>query len=248
VAKKNPKNVERRAMVEKMRQEQARKERMRSMTILGISVLVVVGLLVAALIPYLNDRREKNEIANTKVENLGSKASAASCDDVITEVPEGTEASGTPGNHVDAGTKIDYAYAPPAFGPHWGNFLTGPEIRSFYTPDDRPELERMVHSLEHGHTFIWYDETVKAGSQAYEDLEAIAEKYSDSTTYVNIVPWKSTDGDPFPDGKHVAMSHWTADGDKQTGVWQYCAEPSGEAIKSFVTEYPATNAPEPGGA
>jgi hypothetical protein len=246
VAKKNPKNVERRAMVEKMRQEQARKERMRSMTILGVCVLIVVGLLAAALIPYINDKREQSKIANTKVENLGAKASSASCDEVITKEPKDTEKSGTPGNHVATGTKITYAYAPPAFGPHWPNYLTGPEIRDFYSPDDRPELERMVHSLEHGHTFIWYDDTIKSGSDEYKDLQAIADKYSDSTTYVNVVPWKSTDGDAFPDGKHIALTHWTADGDKQTGVWQYCGKPSGEVIKSFVKKYPSTNAPEAG--
>ena len=245
MAKKNPKNVERRAMVEQMRKEQARKERTRSMLILGVCVLLVVGLLSAALIPYLNDKREKDRIAGLDIEKLGATTSAASCDDVTTKTPEGTEASGTAGNHVQTGTKITYSTAPPAYGQHWPNYLTGPEIRNFYTPDDRPELERMVHSLEHGHTFLWYDDTIKAGSDEYKDLEAIAQKFDDDP-YFNIVPWKSTDGGAFPSGKHVALTHWTADGDKQAGVWQYCGKPSGEAIKSFVKKYPPSNAPEAG--
>lgn len=180
------------------------------------------------------------------MEKIGATGSAAACDKVITKEPTGTERSGAGGNHVATGTKITYQEAPPAFGQHWPNFLTGSEIRNFYSPDDRPELERVVHSLEHGHTLIWYDDTIKDGSQEYKDLQAIAQKYSDSTTYVNILPWKATDGGAFPDGKHVALTHWAASGDKQTGVWQYCGKPSGSVIKTFVKDYPNTDAPEPG--
>ena len=32
--------------------------------------------------------------------------------------------------------------------------------RKFYTEDDRPELEALVHNLEHGYTILWYDETI----------------------------------------------------------------------------------------
>lgn len=246
MAKKNPKNVERRAMVEKMRQEQARKERMRSMAILGVSVVAVIGLLAAALIPYLKDKKEQSDVAGTPVDKIGVSASAAACNDVIKKKPTGTEKSGSNGNHVAVGTKITYAEAPPAFGQHWPNFLTTAEIRNFYSPDDRPEVERMVHSLEHGHTLIWYDDTIKSGSDEYKDLEAIAQKYANTTTYVNILPWKTTDGAAFPDGKHVALTHWAGSGDNQEGVWQYCGKPSGAVIKQFVKDYPNTDSPEPG--
>lgn len=246
MAKKNPKNTERRAMVEKMRQEQARKERIRSMSILGVSVVIVLGLLAAALIPYIKNKREQDKIAGTDIGSIGPKSAAAACDAVTKKDPTGTERSGANGNHVATGTKITYKDAPPAFGQHWPNYLTGSEIRNFYSPADRPELERVVHSLEHGHTLIWYDDTIKDGSQEYKDLQDIAVKYSNSTTYVNIVPWLPTDGGTFPSGKHVALTHWTADGDKQTGVWEYCGKPSGDAIKKFVKDYPNTDAPEPG--
>jgi hypothetical protein len=246
VAKKNPKNAERKALVEKMRQEQARKERQRSMLILGACIVVVAGLLASALIPYINDRRHEAAVKRTDIDKIGAQASAAACDKVITKTPTGTQASGTPGNHVATGTKITYPDAPPAFGQHWPNFLTGPEIRNFYSPSDRPELERLVHSLEHGHTLIWYDDTNKPGSKEYKDLQAIATKYESTTTYVNIVPWKSTDGGTFPSGKHVALTHWTSKDGKQAGVWQYCGKPSGSVIKKFVNDYPSSNAPEAG--
>jgi hypothetical protein len=238
VAKKNPKDIERRALVEKMRQEQARKEKRRSLLILGGCIVVVLGLLTAALIPYLKDQADKNEIKNTELAKLGVSRSAADCDPIKTESAEGS------GDHKATGTSIPYDEAPPAFGPHWPNFLQGSEIRNMYTPEDRPELERMVHSLEHGHTFLWYDDTIKAGSQEYKDLEAMATKLADNPWF-NIVPWKSSDGDPFPEGKHVALTHWTGP-DKQTGVWEYCGKPSGEVVAEFDEKYTKDNAPEPG--
>ena len=35
------------------------------------------------------------------------------------------------------------------------------------------------------------------------------------------------------------------DAKKQQGVWQYCSEPSGEALEAFMKEYPYYDAPEP---
>lgn len=240
MAKKNPKEQERRALVEKMRSEQARKEKRRSMLILGACIVVVLGLLSAALVPYLKDRNERAEIDRAAIEDLGVTKALADCGEEITKSAEGS------GDHQAIGTSIDYPDAPPAFGPHWPNFLQGAEIRNFYTPDDRPEVERIVHSLEHGHTLVWYDDTITEGSEGYEDLRDIATKLSDNP-YVNILPWKSTDGEAFPDGKHVAMTHWTGPED-QKGVWQYCGKPSGEAIADFDEKYPSDDAPEPGAA
>jgi hypothetical protein len=254
VAKKTQKEIDRRAAVEKMRQDQARQERRRSMLILGGCVVVVLGLLAAALVPYLKDKREQDRIAGTPIEKIGVTAKSAGCNAVETKTPTGAEASGARpdgkgegGNHVATGLPIKYKQAPPAFGQHWPNYLGPTELRAFYTPEDRPQVERLVHSLEHGHTLIWYDDTIAAGTKAYKDLQAIADKYSARTPYVNIAPWTAADGGEFPSGTHVALTHWTMDGDDQKGVWQYCGKPSGEVIKSFVKDYPSTNAPEPGG-
>jgi len=246
VVKKNAKSTERHALVEQMRVEQARKERMRSLAILGGCVLIVVGLLGVAVFKYVQDQRDSERLENLAIENLGVTAAAAECDQIITKEPTGTNRSGVDGNHVDIGTPITYPDSPPAFGPHWPNFLTGTEIRNFYSPADRPELQRVVHSLEHGHTLIWYDDTITQGSTSYKDLEAIAEKYDGTTTYVNILPWKSADGPALPDGKHVVLTHWAGSGDDQKGIWEYCGKPSGAVIKDFVITYPNTDSPEPG--
>lgn len=238
MAKKNPKNNERRALVEQMRQDQARKERRRSMLILGGCIFVVVGLLAAALIPYLQDKADKNKLAKAKIASIGVKKALADCDDVTTKSAEGS------GDHKTIGVPLSYPDTPPAFGPHWPNFPQGSEIRTFYSPTDRPEKERLVHSLEHGHTILWYDDTITPGSKEYKDLEAIASKF-ESDGYFMTAPWTEADGGTFPEGKHLALTHWTGP-EKQTGVWQYCAKPSGEAVQDFTEKYTPENSPEPG--
>lgn len=237
---KNARNNDRKARAEEARKQSQRQERLRSMLIIGLAVVIVAGLLTAALIPYIKDQRAKSKLAALPIAALGASPAAAACDPVKTE-----DASGN-GDHVQVGTPITYPDNPPAFGKHWGNFLVGSEIRNFYSPSDRPEVERLVHSLEHGHTIVWYDDSIKPGTSAYQDLKDIAEKV-DPSAYLMVAPWTGSDGGAFPDGKHVALTHWTGPS-KQTGVWEYCSQPSGTVIKDFLNTYPPTDAPEPGAA
>jgi hypothetical protein len=241
VAKKTSRDNERRAIAEQLRKEQARKEKRRSLLILGACIVVVLGLLAAALIPYVRQVREDNRIKGTALTEIGPAASAAACDPVKRDKATGSA------EHVPPPQEIEYPQAPPASGPHWGNFLQGSEIRQFYSVDDRPEIERLVHSLEHGHTILWYDDTVKSGTDAYQDIRAMAEKFEYPDDYFIAAPWTGDDGDPFPEGKHVAITHWTGP-DNQEAVTQYCAAPSGEAVGEFMKEFPKDNAPEPGAA
>ena len=107
--------------------EQARKERTRSLAILGVCSVIVIGLLTAAVIPYLKQQHEKNKIAGTPSQDrrlgLGGRVLARS---------RPRRATGSR-QHVTIGQKINYPDAPPAFGKHWGNFLQGSEMRTFYT-------------------------------------------------------------------------------------------------------------------
>ncbi len=237
MAKKNERD-DRRAIAEQMRKEQQRKERRRSLLILGACVLVVAVLLGSAVFVYVKDNREKDKLAGKPVEKIGATAAAAGCDPV-----KKADANGS-GQHLNPPKKITYEQAPPAFGPHWPNYLQGSELRSFYTESDRPEIERLVHSLEHGHTIIWYDATVKPGTQAYKDVQAIAGKYDAETEKVMAAPWNESDGGSFPSGKHIGLTHWTGP-DNQKGITQYCELPSGAVVKKFVKDYPANSAPEP---
>jgi hypothetical protein len=241
VAKKSAREVERRARVEQMRREQARKERTRSLAILGGCIVVVVALLAAALIPYIKDQREKSRLANAKLSDIGVSASAAKCQDIKTEkntLPLQKDKT----YHVPTGTSVNYRDTPPAFGYHWANFLSGAEIRTFYSRGDRPEVERLVHSEEHGHTILWYDDSIKGGSKEYEQIQQLGDKLG-LGSYFMAAPWTAKDGGSFPSGMHVALTHWTG---KNEGVTQFCAAPSGTVVGDFVKKYPKADSTEPG--
>lgn len=121
----------------------------------------------------------------------------------------------------------------------------GAEIKNFYS-DDRPEVERLVHSLEHGYTILWYDETAAADSATMSDLEALADRFPVGDRLI-IAPWTAEDGDAFPDGTPLALTHWTGPSNQQ-GIWQFCGKVSGDVVSDFMKEFPAGNAPEPGAA
>ena len=237
MAKKNARENERRALAEQMRRDQARKERTRSIAVLGVCVVIVIALLhggpKAALRQAPSDAQSRVEA--TPLAQIGATTAAASCSPVTTKAANGNDV------HLPIGTKIDYPDAPPAFGKHWGNFLQGSEIRNFYTTQDRPPLERLVHSLEHGHTILWYDDTVRPGTPAYTEIQQIADKLP-ASAYFMSAPWTSADGAAFPSGKHVAFTHWTGP-DNQRGATQYCGAPSGQALTSSCS-LPRYDAPE----
>jgi hypothetical protein len=235
------KNSDRKAIAEKLRRDQQRKERQRSLVILGACGVLVIGLLAAAVIPYVKHQRELNKIQGTALSKIGVAKSVASCDPVKTKSADGS------GQHVTPPQPITYPDAPPAFGKHWGNFLTGSEIKSFYSRSDRPEIERLVHSLEHGHTILWYDDTVKQGTKAYQQVQQIADKFSADDYFMSAPYETKLDGGTFPSGKHIALTHWTGPQNQQ-GVWEYCGKPSGEVVKAFTDKYTKDNAPEPGAA
>ncbi len=228
----------RREKLEALRREQQRSERRRTTLFVGIAVVVGLGLITAAAMPlirgWLDDPNRRGW------EDFGVSASAASCDAVIEDEQSGSF------DHRQDGERIDYASAPPTSGPHYP--VPAPFARKFYTPDDSPEIERLVHNLEHGYTILWYNPAVldeqqqtlrdlaTKVTQAEELREQVAGKFV-------VAPWDSERGE-FPDGKSFALTHWGA----QQGFRQYCGELSGEAVRDFVTAHPFNDSPEPNAA
>jgi hypothetical protein len=247
VAKGKSQKNERQAKIDAIRGQQKSAEKRRGLMIVG--VCVVVALLIVAYPVYniLTERQELSQFEDLELASIGEPASA--CQDVETK-----EASGN-AEHVATNEQVTYDQSPPAYGPHWNEFGVAPAPfeRKFYTAEDRPELESLVHNLEHGYTILWYDETIAGDEEALLEVEGLARKFSDSDNQRSkfiAVPWTSEDGEAFPDDQHVAFSHWSigADGDpsgEQTGVWQYCSAVSGEALETFMTDYPYTDSPEP---
>ncbi len=253
---KTSKDRDRAARVEQMRRETARAERRRTLVVVAICGVVALAIIAATGWKLISDRQRAQEVAGTALGELGPSADQAGCTAVSTKPAEGSA------QHLD-GQDIDYPDSPPAFGAHWGNpaeFMT-----KFYTAEDRPEVERLVHNLEHGYTVLWYDDTVSGDD--LQAIENIAEKFDVGTVDVTdqaeadkydaakfiAAPWMPSDGDAFPDGAHVAMTRWALTGEDAAegqglGATEYCERPSGTAVDDFMTDYPASNAPEPGAA
>ena len=112
------------------------------------------------------DKRQFNDLA---IADVGSAASV--CGDITKKTAEGNN------DHVPATQQVTYKDAPPAFGAHWNEagLAPAPMERKLYT-DDRPELESLVHNLEHGYTILWYDETIAGDDDQMLELRALADK------------------------------------------------------------------------
>jgi hypothetical protein len=243
VAKPSSKK-DRRAVVDQMRREQERAEKRRTLAV--IAAASTVGLVIVGLATYslIANSREQSALANEDLTSLGVAAGAAGCTE-----PKVEKASGS-ADHREIGADLPYTDSPPATGPHYPTWA--PMERKFYTTRDRPELGYLVHNLEHGYSILWYDQTVADDDKLLADVEAIAGKFSgeDFENKFIAAPWTSEDGDPFPGGAHVALTHWSMGGTNgnakgQHGITQYCAKPSGEVVATFVEDYPYTDSPEP---
>jgi hypothetical protein len=248
VAKKTVKS-DRQAVIDEIRKKQKGADRRRGFAIVGVCSLIAVVILGLAVYPIIKRNMDLREFNDLKVEEIGAAASV--CQDIITEPSNGAA------DHVDETQQVEYTDAPPTFGSHWNVAGLAPATfeRKFYTSNDRPELEALVHNLEHGYTILWYDETAAGDDDMLNTIEGIAEKFSTDDDNFRLkfiaAPWTSEDGEDFPDDQHIALTHWSAGGNgetdtsKQVGVWQYCSEPSGAALKSFMDDYPYTDSPEP---
>lgn len=249
---RNAERNARRERIEQLRKESQRAERRR--TLIVVAFCVVIALVIVSLTGWSlwREREEDQELAGIDLDAIGVSADAAACAGVETAPGEGQ------GEHVPT-EPVEYTDTPPAFGPH--RPTPAQFGRKFYTSDDRPEVEELVHNLEHGYTILWYDETVADDAEQLGAVEDIAAKFDGSADPGTAeyeegkfiaAPWTGDDGGEFPDGTHVALTHWAAEGDdalpeEGMGVWNYCEAPSGEVVADFMSEYPAENAMEVGG-
>ncbi|WP_188113372.1 DUF3105 domain-containing protein [Nocardioides humilatus] len=237
---------ERQKVIEDIRRKQKSADKRQGRIILGVCLTIAAAIVIAAAYNPVRTWIEQRKYNGEALSSIGGPAS--SCGETITK-----DATGS-GDHRATGEQITYDDAPPAFGPHWneGGVAPVPMEDRFYTKDSRPELEALVHNLEHGFTILWYDETAADDSTMLGEIKAIAKKLSVSDTNNRLafkaVPWTKDDGKAFPKGQHIAFTHWDADKDdttKSEGVWQYCSEPSGAALETFMKEHPYYASPEP---
>jgi hypothetical protein len=204
----------------------------------GLVVAVVVGL-VLLLVALLVGGLALLGWLLTRGDGSAVGAPASACDDVVRDEGQGISTHVGPGTPQPDVTRVPYEMVPPATGPH----LASPVYPAapFYGAADRPPLEQLVHNLEHGYTLVWFDADLPAEQrdQLREVAAGLRESPSTGGKLV-VVEWDDSYG-PLPDDRPVAMTHWTADG----GVRQACSAASGEALTTFVAQYPFTDSPEP---
>jgi hypothetical protein len=229
--KPKPQVKDRRARVEEMRRQQKAAERRKSLLLIGTAV--VVALAIIAVPVWLEVDRRANDPAKRAIASFGVAAGEASCDAVIDD-PASGEA-----DHVQPGTRIEYATVPPTSGRHYPAPAAVGD-RGFYTVQDRPAIEQLVHNLEHGYTVLWYSPELEG--EQLEEIEGLATRLSGDQTYRKFIAsaWDESYG-AFPEGKAVALSHLS----RGTGHRQFCGQLSGAEVEAFMKAYPASDSPEP---
>lgn len=240
---------DRRQVIDDIRRKQKSAEKRQGRAIVGVCVLVALVIVGAAAYSPIKTAIEKSRYSGKDLADIGADA------DVCGEITE-KEATGS-GDHVPSAQQVTYEDAPPAFGSHWNEagLAPAPITDRYYTADSRPELESLVHNLEHGYTILWYDETAADDSGEIAAIKAMAATLDANDTNQRLkfkaTPWTEADteetGKGFPKGQHIAFTHWRNDAaaSKSYGVWQYCSEASGAALKDFMEKYPFTDSPEP---
>ncbi len=228
---------ERDRRLDAMRREQAGRERRRRLAlIIGAAVLalVLVGTVALTLV------RQQQAL---DPDNIGVDATAAACQPVEA-VP-----AATAGEHVGPGTStpdrttVEYEQVPAVSGPHYVSPVT--PAAPFYTADDRPAVEQLVHNLEHGYTIAWYSSALPAEQvTALEEASEAMRREADTQNGKFIAaPWDEARG-PLPGGTALSLAHWGA----EDGAVQHCGAVSGAVIADFVAAHPASDSPEPNAA
>ncbi|MFT4286864.1 DUF3105 domain-containing protein [Nocardioides sp.] len=259
MAKKTAAQNNRRAVIDDIRKKQKGAEKRRGYAIVGVCTLIAILIVGAAAYQPVKDWWDERQFDAVNLADIGAAASV--CGEESYEASEGS-------THVATGTQVTYNHAPPATGNHWNESGVAPlpMAKKFYGTEDRPELEQIVHNSEHGYNIIWYDETVAQDADEMSELRAIAAKFPGDSNFrykMLVVPWLASDaeevGSTFPDGQHIAFTHWSVDQtyiDKLTlaegetapdavGIYQYCSEVSGAAFKTFMKNHPYTDSSEP---
>lgn len=222
--------------------EATQKKEQRKRTAILITVCAVLAGLLLAYPVYMfaGDLRLKNTPRN----ELGASLAEAGCAPVEENPAKGNQ------EHVPDGTFVDYDRLPPDSGPHYNHWA--PFTTRFYAEEDRPDIQELVHNLEHGYTIVWYNPEMD--SDQVKELRQISKTFGDEVVDKFIAaPWTESDGAAFPDGANLTMVRWYADPDDvtnpalQKGVRQNCGQVSGEALVDFMEKYPQASSPEPNG-
>jgi hypothetical protein len=225
---------ERKARLAEIQKQQKASERKTRILIIALCIALLAG--IGGVVTYaVADAQSK------QLPNLGVSVAAASCDAVTTDTNSGSGEHIGPGTASPDKTSATYDTVPPSHGQHFAQ----PDVsgRDFYTADDRPPLETLVHNLEHGYTILWYDGSKVKDTTLLKDVADKANKLPESNGKFKVVEWDASRG-AFPAGKPYALAHWA----KDAGHRQLCGDLSGQVVVDFVQKYPKEDTQEPGAA
>ena len=237
-----PAKTDRQAVIDSIRKQQKGAEKRKGMAIVGVCIVIAVLIIGAAAYQPIKNWWELRGFNDLNLSEIG--AATGVCQKIDTKKATGSQ------DHVQPGTPIPYEDAPPAFGTHY-DVWDGIE-RKLYTADDRPDVGELVHNLEHGYTILWYDETIADDDRPDADAAGHRRQVHRRRQPALEVQGRAVDGvrrrprsptastSPSRTGRSAAPAT-----SEQVGVWQYCSETSGEALETFMTDYPYTDSPEP---
>jgi len=191
---------DRKARVEQMRKAQESAERRRTLLVVGAAVVAVL-VLTGVVFKVVRDAQAEKDPAT-----VGAAAAAASCDPATNDPVAGSGVHVGPQTDQPNVTKVAYKTVPPTSGEHF----VSPEYpsRPFYTKDDRPAMETLVHNLEHGYTVVWYTSaTPQAQIDQLKKLSDLARQMPETGGKFIVSAWDDAYG-KFPVGKTIGASHW----------------------------------------
>ena len=194
------------------RKEQARRERVELQRKMARArrnrrILLVLTTLVVAAVVAFTVTRPSTAIANpgdllAQAEDASRSAGCGQVRDAGTYQPEVQDRA-----HVGVGATMPplsrYATVPPASGPHNPSPL-GAGVYS--TP---PQVDRAIHSLEHGAAIVWYSPDVSG--EELDRLTAFYDQNAEAGSRVIVAPYDYPDqgaAGQLPAGTQMALVAW----------------------------------------
>ena len=216
----SPKNVERKAKIEQMRREQQRKERRRSLAILGACGVVVVALLGRRDHPVRQATargRQAQEHRADQDRRLGGGRG------LLADQEGDRDGSG---QHITPPTADQVRRRSPGVRQALGQLphrFRDPHVLHRL----RPSRDRARSCTASSTATRSSGTTTRSpkGSGDYKALEQIADKLG-TDSYVMAAPWTTKDGGRSRPAS-TSRSRTGPAPTKQKGVWQYCAKASG---------------------
>ena len=186
MAKKNEREIERRAVAEQLRKQQARKERTRSMRDHRRRRGHRHRPAAAALVPYIKDQREEpigSTGARARRHRVGGRRASRSRPRRSIQDPGGRHLP-----RAEPARTVDYPDAPPAFGSHWPNFLPARRSAPSTPPRTVPRSSVWCTASSTATRSSGTTTASRRAREAYKQIQQIGDKLGRDSYFI-AAPW-----------------------------------------------------------